>query len=159
MPKRQVFYSFHYKNDVMRAQQIRNIGALEGNTPVSPNEWEQVKKLGDNAIKRWIDATMASRSCVIVLIGAETASREFIQYEIKHGWSSQKGVFGIYIHNLKDPQSGTSNKGKNPFDGTRFTKNGVAVKIETYDPPSDDAYNYIARNIESWIERAIAQAK
>ena len=31
--KRQVFYSFHYKNDVMRAAQIRNIGAIEGNMP------------------------------------------------------------------------------------------------------------------------------
>ena len=33
--KRQVFYSFHYDNDAMRVQQVRNIGALEGNTPVS----------------------------------------------------------------------------------------------------------------------------
>ena len=42
--KRQVFYSFHFDNDVFRVQQIRNIGAIEGNTPVSPNEWETVKK-------------------------------------------------------------------------------------------------------------------
>ena len=25
----------------MRVQQIRNIGAIEGNTPVSANEWEK----------------------------------------------------------------------------------------------------------------------
>jgi len=37
--KRQVFYSFHYDNDVFRVQQIRNIGMLEENTPVSVNEW------------------------------------------------------------------------------------------------------------------------
>ena len=37
MAKRQVFYSFHYANDVMRVQQIRNIGMVEGNSPVSPN--------------------------------------------------------------------------------------------------------------------------
>lgn len=29
MTKRRVFYSFHYENDVMRVQQIRNIGVLE----------------------------------------------------------------------------------------------------------------------------------
>jgi len=29
MAKRQVFYSFHYANDVMRVQQIRNIGMIE----------------------------------------------------------------------------------------------------------------------------------
>ncbi|MDQ1224403.1 hypothetical protein QE443_000564 [Pantoea ananatis] len=28
--KRQVFYSFHFDNDVMRVQQIRNMGVIEG---------------------------------------------------------------------------------------------------------------------------------
>ena len=42
--KRQVFYGFHYGNEVMRVQQIRNMGVIEGNTPVSPNEREQVQK-------------------------------------------------------------------------------------------------------------------
>lgn len=46
-----VFYSFHYKNDAMRAAQIRNIGSIEGNSPVSPNNWEELKKTGDEAIK------------------------------------------------------------------------------------------------------------
>ena len=39
-----VFYSFHYTRDVMRVQQIRNIGVLDDNKPVSPNQWEQVKE-------------------------------------------------------------------------------------------------------------------
>ena len=46
MVKRQIFYSFHYANDVMRVQQIRNIGMLEDNSPVSPNEWEKIKRSG-----------------------------------------------------------------------------------------------------------------
>ena len=74
MAKRQVFYSFHYANDAMRAQQIRNMGMIEGNSSVSPNEWEQVKRSGDSAIKKWIDNNMKNRSCVIVLIGSDTAS-------------------------------------------------------------------------------------
>ena len=53
MAKRQVFYSFHYENDVFRVQQIRNIGALEDNKPVSPNEWESVKRRGEASIKEW----------------------------------------------------------------------------------------------------------
>ena len=55
MAKKQVFYSFHFDNDVFRVQQIRNIGALEGNTPVSANEWEKVKGRGQKAIETWID--------------------------------------------------------------------------------------------------------
>ena len=52
MAKRQVFYSFHYDNDVFRVQQIRNIGALEDNEPVSANKWETVKRGGDASIKK-----------------------------------------------------------------------------------------------------------
>lgn len=49
--KRQVFYSFHYGNDVRRVAQIRSIGALEDNKPVSANEWEEVKRKGHKAIE------------------------------------------------------------------------------------------------------------
>ena len=28
----------------MRVQQIRNMGVIESNTPVSPNDWEDVKR-------------------------------------------------------------------------------------------------------------------
>jgi hypothetical protein len=62
--KRQIFYSFHFANDVMRVQQIRNIGAFEDNKPVSVNDWEEVKKKGDAAIEKWIDDNMNYRSCV-----------------------------------------------------------------------------------------------
>ena len=44
-PKRRVFYSFHYGNDCWRTQQIRNIGALDGNKPVSANDWETLKRV------------------------------------------------------------------------------------------------------------------
>ena len=37
-----------------RVSQIRNIGVIEGNCPVSDNEWEEVKKGGESAIKQWM---------------------------------------------------------------------------------------------------------
>ena len=64
--KRQIFYSFHYDNDVFRVAQIRSIGALEDNKPVSANDWEKVKQGGDKAIEKWIDDNMNYRSCVVV---------------------------------------------------------------------------------------------
>ena len=84
MAKRQVFYSFHFKNDVMRVQQIRNMGVVEGNTPVAPNTWEEVKRRGDTSIKKWIDENMRYRSCVVVLVGSETANRKWVRYEIEN---------------------------------------------------------------------------
>ena len=90
MAKRQVFYSFHYAKDSWRAAQVKNMGVVEGNTPVSANEWEDVKRKGRTAIENWINSVMAWRSCVVVLIGEETYSREWCKYEIEHAWKSGK---------------------------------------------------------------------
>jgi hypothetical protein len=157
MAKRQVFYSFHYDNDVMRVQQIRNIGALEDNKPVSHNDWEQVKRGGDAAIKRWIDNNLSYKSCLIVLVGTETANRPWVKYEIEKAWNDGKGVLGIYIHNLSCPRNGKSVKGNNPFDS--FTMNNSTRKlseiVKCYNPNSANANRDIIDNLEGWIEEAI----
>lgn len=156
MAKRQVFYSFHYANDVFRVQQIRNIGALEGNKPVSPNEWETIKRGGDASIKKWIDENLRYKSCLVVLVGSETANRKWIKYEIEKAWNDGKAVLGIYIHNLKCPQNGISSKGANPFDALRFDNNEpLSKRVVCYNPSSYDTYGDIKRNIENWIEEAI----
>ena len=157
MAKRQVFYSFHYDNDVFRVQQIRNIGALEDNKPVSANEWESVKRGGEASIKKWIDDNLRYKSCVVVLVGEETDNRKWVRYEIEKAWELGKGLVGVYIHNLKDPRTGKSSKGKNPFDQFEFddgTKLSSVVKC--YNPNPNDTYNEIKDNLEDWIEEAIA---
>jgi len=162
MAKRRVFYSFHYEKDNWRAAQVRNMGVVEGNTPVSDNDWEEVKKGGDKAIQNWIDEQLKGRTCTIVLIGEKTAGRKWINYEIEKSWNSEKGVVGIYIHNLKDKDGNQSKKGRNPFDDFTITVNGVKKKMSTivkaYDPPyttSTYVYDYIKNNLESWVEEAI----
>lgn len=57
---RKVFYSFHYDNDCWRTQQVRNIGMIEGNKPLTANDWEEVKKGGDG--NRKVDKRSARRS-------------------------------------------------------------------------------------------------
>ncbi|MDR0966382.1 MAG: TIR domain-containing protein [Myxococcales bacterium] len=156
MTRRRVFYSFHYENDVFRVQQIRNIGALESNSPAQPNQWEEVKRSGDTAIQRWIDNSMSNTSCVVVLIGSDTANRKWINYEIKKAWNDGKGLFGIYIQNLKDPRTGKCSRGKNPFDSFTIGDKPMSEYVRTYDPNQNDPYNDIANQIENWIECAIA---
>lgn len=157
--KRQVFYSFHFDNDVMRVQQIRQMGVIEGNTPVSANEWETVRKGKDAAIEKWIDDNMAYRSCVVVLVGEKTAERPWIKYEIKKAWKDKKGLLGIYIHNLKDPNTGTCKQGNNPFDQFTFKSGDKVCAIKCHNPKSTDAYNDIKNNIEAWIDEAIESRK
>jgi hypothetical protein len=160
MAKRQIFYSFHFKNDVMRVQQIRNIGSFDGNAPVSHQEWETVKKGGDKAIEKWIDDNMNNRSCVVVLIGEETSKRPWVKHEIKKAWEENRGLLGIYIHNLNCPNNGKCNKGDNPFDQFTFKDSkGNIVTIPCKNPKASDAYNDIKENIEDWIEEAIELSK
>lgn len=157
MATRQVFYSFHFDKDVMRVQQIRNIGALEDNKPVSENDWEAVKREGDGAIKAWINRAMSNRSCVVVLVGTDTVDRKWVQYEIEKAWDDNKGLFGIYIHNLRDPTTGKCLQGLNPFASWIFEKSGDIAHIACYNPNPTDAYGDIARNMDKWVETAIAQ--
>jgi hypothetical protein len=160
MIRKPTFFSFHYANDVMRVQQIRNIGALEGNEPVSPNDWEQVKRGGEASIKRWIDENMKYKQCVIVLVGSETSSRPWVRYEIEKAWNDGKPLFGIHIHNLKCPRAGTCFKGQNPFDTFNFTDGRkLSSVVKCYDPHPLYAYMEIANNIGSWVEQAIAQRR
>ena len=159
-PKRRVFYSFHYAKDAMRAAQIRQIGSFEGNEPVSDNDWEEVKKKGKDNIERWIDKNMEGRSCLVVLVGEETAGREWVKYEIEHAWKRGIGVVGIYVHNIKDPRYGKSNKGQNPFEKftiniSSFSNSSFANIVKCYNPNPLDAYNDIASNLSKWVEEAI----
>lgn len=153
---RKVFYSFHYDNDVFRVQQIRNIGTLEENKPVSANNWETVKRGGDTSIKKWITDNLKDKSCLVVLIGTETSKREWVKYEIQKAWNDGKAVLGIYIHNLKCPRNGTCKQGANPFDSFKL-KDGRTLSsiVKCYNPKPSDAYNDIADNIENLIEEAI----
>ena len=156
MAKRQVFYSFHYDNDVFRVQQIRNIGALEDNQPASPNTWETIKRSGDDAIKKWIDNNMQNRSCVIVLVGEQTAYRKWVKYEIDKAWNDGRGLLGIYIHNIKDPIYGYCRQGDNPFACFSLGTIRLSEIVPCINPNPRDAYNDIRNNMDKWIEEAIA---
>lgn len=83
---RRCFFSFHYEVDSHRAAQVRSIGVVEGNPAVSDNDWESIKAGGNAAIRRWIDKQLQYRSCTIVLVGARTANRKWINYEIEESW-------------------------------------------------------------------------
>ncbi|WP_372741803.1 TIR domain-containing protein [Neptunomonas sp.] len=156
MAKIPVFYSFHFDNDVMRVQQIRNIGSIEGNPSTSPNEWETLKRTGKKAVESWIDQNMKYKRCIIVLIGSDTASRPWVEHEIIKAWNDGKALLGIHIHNLKCPRNGTSRKGKNPFDLIKFNDgSAMSSVVPCYDPSSSNAYQDIANNISSWIDHAI----
>ena len=157
--KRQVFYSFHYEPDNWRTSQVRNIGAIEGNKLVSDNKWEEIKRGGDFAIKKWINSQMQNRSCTIVLVGANTANRKWINYEIDKSWANKMGIAGIYIHGLKNQDKYISKKGVNPFDYIGYNSHKRLSKIvKCYNPPGENSkerYNWIEDSLADIVEEAI----
>lgn len=157
--KRQVFYSFHYKEDSWCASQVRNMGVVEGNRPATDNDWEEIKRGGDNAIKQWIKKQMQYRSCTVVLVGSYTANRKWINYEIAESWNNGKGVVGIHVHGLKNQDGDTSRKGVNPFHYLSLPGGQrLSSMVKCYDPigtSSVEIYNWIKENLPGVIEEAI----
>lgn len=157
---RKVFFSFHFANDFWRTQQVRQMGTLEGQSLATANAWEEVKRKGDAAVKKWIDDQLYGKSCVVVLIGSETASRPYVLYEIRKGWNEGKGVLGIRIDRLLGTDGKSSSAGANPFtsitiaNGMKSLANIVPLKNPT-GPDSKSVYSSISTNIEAWIEEAI----
>jgi hypothetical protein len=155
---RRAFYSFHYKPDNWRASQVREMRVMEGNRVASPNDWETVTRGGDAAIKRWIDEQMNGKSVVIVLIGAETAARKWIRYEIESGWNAGKALLGIHIHQLKDCLGAQGYRGNNPFSGFNVKGESLDRIVPTINSPYIDSkmtYAYIREHMAAGIEEAI----
>ncbi len=160
MPIRRVFYSFHYEADNWRVGQVRNIGAIESNPPAQDNDWEAVKRGGDAAIKKWIAGQMFGRSCTVVLVGAGTAGRKWINHEIIESWNQGMGVVGIRIHGLKDRWQRTTFAGANPFDSITFNNTGARLSstVKCYSPAgvtSQERYGWIRDNLSTAVEEAI----
>lgn len=160
MAKRQVFYSFHYKPDSWRVSQVRNIGTIEGNKPAPDNDWEAIVGGGSEKIKTWIKKQMNYRTCTIVLVGSNTANREWINYEIIQSWNAGMGVVGICIHGLKNNDGYISKEGENPFDYIDYgnTGNRLSTIVKCYDPPgehSKERYAWISKYLSGAVEEAI----
>lgn len=159
MAKRQVFFSFEYKKDACRASQVRNMGKVDESSTFSDNDWEEVKEKSDAKIREWIDSQMAKRSCLVVLIGATTSGRKWINYEIEKAYELNKGIVGIYIHNLKDSDGNQATKGSNPF--YQFYIGKESERLSKYVTCFDSAYKssqYVYDDIKNNIEQLIEDA-
>jgi len=157
--RRKVFYSFHYKDDSSRIQQVINMGAVEGQTMLTGQKWEEVKKGGDAAVQKWIAEQMKGKSCLVVLVGTNTSKRRWVGYEIKKAREERLGVVGVRVNGLRDLASQlTSLRGGNPFSGFNVRGKPFDQIVKLYDPPGADSkavYASINNNIESLVEEAI----
>lgn len=162
--RRRIFFSFYYKVDNWRAAQVRSMGTVEGNEPVSDNDWEEVTGGGDLAIKKWIAEQQHRRSCTVVLISSNTAGRKWINHEIITSWDKGMGVVGIRIHGLKNQDRRISRRGRNPFEGITVGRHRDKLSsiVTCYNPSggnSNTRYAQIGACLSGLVEDAINTRK
>lgn len=155
---RKVFFSFHHAGDILRIGQIRNTWLTKGEDCgyVDAADWEKIKRGGDEAVKRWINDQLNGTSVTVVLIGSQTASRPWVQYEIMQSHKKGNGLLGIYIDGVKDLHGNYSIRGRNPFELIRLTNSTrtLADIYPTYEWVAQNGY----QNLGNWIEAAARMA-
>ena len=151
---RKIFFSFHYERDAWRAGQVRNSNVVSAEDRygfIDAADWESIKKKGNAAIERWIDDQLKNTSVTAVLIGAETASREWVQQEILKSWNRGNGIVGVRIHNIKDQDQKTDTAGRNPFDDFKLPDGTLLSSVcKTYDWAVNDG----RKNMVAWADEA-----
>src|SRR6266705_4824930 len=151
---RKIFFSFHYERDAWRAGQVRNSNVVATEDQygfVDAADWESIKKKGDAAMQAWIDDQLQNTSVTVVLIGAETADRDWVQHEILKSWNRGNGIVGIRIHNIKDQDKHTDTASQNPYDEFKLPDRKLLSSVcKTYDWVTDDG----RKNMGTWADEA-----
>ena len=97
-----------------------------------------------------IDDGLRNTSVTCVLIGAETATRKWVKYEIEQSLERGNGLLGVYINGLRDRTGLTDPRGANPLDDM-YTRNAagltvsLSVLFSTYDYTLNDGYGNLGR--------------
>lgn len=153
MAKR-VFFAFHYADVAsFRANVVRNHGTVKDETEeivfFDASIWEDEKKDGELALKRYINKNLQRTSVTCVLIGTETYSRKWVRYEIFKSLEKSNKLLGIYIHKIKDKDGKTATKGPNPFEhlALEVSEDGKQVTPRTL---REDGKWYLFPPVDPW---------
>lgn len=156
---RKVFYSFCYSDDVNRCMVVRNRWLTYGNQIqsgiIDKAEFEKIKRTGDQAVHNWIDKQLDGTSVTVVLLGTNTLSRKFVQYEICESVKRGNAIVGIHINNIKDMVTGKISAKCNTHTIIGEYSNGVPAYFDSF---CDEIHDYINENgysnLDKWVESA-----
>lgn len=155
---RRVFFSFHYENDINRSMTVRNSWVTQGKEAagfIDRAAFEQIKRQGDNAVLRWIDSQLEGTSVTVVLIGSETLSRPFVQYEICQSLQRGNAVIGVLINGIRDMNTRTTSIKGNVHTIIGYYNDKTPAY---FDDICDSVYVYSEQNgyanLGIWIESA-----
>lgn len=140
------FFSFHYQRDIWRVNIVRNSNMIDGAAAAGWHDaslWEEAKRKGDAAIKRMIDQALERTTATVVCIGAQTANRTYVDYEILKSKERGNFIIGVRINHLKDRLGQTDTRGATP-------QRLLAIGAKVVDFTTADA---LGREIAAGIQR------
>jgi hypothetical protein len=146
MSSRRVFFSFNYEQDIWRAANVRKAGTFDVIARAGwadASIWEKAKRKGEAEIRRMIDTALKGSSVTAVLIGADTADRYWVNYEIEKSIERGNGLLGVRIHTIKDQNGKRSRRGAVPQS---LGDGGYPV------------YDWSASSLGRWAEHAAIDA-
>jgi len=132
----------HFNKDDAQVQQLKTrlngSGCTVRNFSIDSSKHKDGRKPSDAVVQRLLDIRIKSCSTFICLLGPDTHSRPWVNYEIRKAYQEGKQVVGVYTHGNKDgvilPEPmrryGTSTIGWNSLDKLSDIINGKLTVFE-----------------------------
>jgi len=153
--KRRVFFSFHYQNDIWRANQVRNSWRYgrendrEGYGFFDASIWETAKRTNDDSLKSLIRTGIQNSSVTCLLSGRETYRRRWVLYEIARSVIKGNALLNVSISNLRDRSGNTDIQGPNPLDYMGvYRDNGGSIRLASLVGTSWARYEDYTQSVE-----------
>jgi hypothetical protein len=181
---RAVFFSFHYKQDIIAANIVRRAWQFDGRGEaeyLDRSIWEAAHVRAGEALREVLTEALERTTVTAVLIGASTWRSEWVHYEIFESRRRGNGLLGICIHDLGFTPGtigailrSRNHPGQNPFayhraDGTCISavdsrrRMNLHALVKAMDPTTTIAgvvpiYDWVPsrspREIGDWVESA-----
>jgi hypothetical protein len=116
---RRTFFSFHYQPDNQRAQVVKQSWVTKPDRAAAgffDSSAFETKKRPNDVLKAFLNEQLKGTSVTCVLIGAETALRPWVRYELVRSFYRGNGLFGVRVHGIRNFAQQLGNPGSNPFD-------------------------------------------
>ena len=122
---RHTFFSFHYNNDVMRAQVVKNAWVTQDRVDsgfFDKSAFERAQIESPESLKRFLTGKLDGTSVTCVCVGAKTFARPWVRYEIIRSIKLGKGLLGVRLdqvkcaYDVRQGLTGYEKSGADPFD-------------------------------------------
>ncbi|GAA1162974.1 TIR domain-containing protein [Nesterenkonia sandarakina] len=139
---RSTFFSFHPEHEPFRSTIVCESPQLEERHKawIRSSRWNRVSPADDSTTAHLLLKSLKHTAVTAVLIGPDTTNHRWVQHLIEISRKRGNGLFGIYLHNIKNEEGQIAPKGENPL------------------PPGCPTYDWVfdhgPSNLAAWVDAA-----